>query len=137
MSIQKRFKADELQGRRVRADKDIRAAGGKCIAAGAVLTITSAHYNLQLRTDTCPHCGQSFVVYGVKRADVTLLEEDDGDNFRPQDLVPVARDTLVDLRRRLHSRLMADSIVGDQKSQEKLAKIGWEIYDVINTALSR
>lgn len=137
MPIPKRFKADDLRGRRVRTDKDIRVASGKCIAAGAVLTITSAHYNLQLHTETCPHCGQSFVVYGVKRADVTLLEEDDGENFRPQDLVPIARDTLVDLRRRLYSRLMADSIVGDRKSQEKLAKIGWDIYDAINTALSR
>ena len=137
MTIPRRFKADELQGRRVRADKDIRVANGKCAAAGSVLTIISAHYNLQLRTKTCPHCGQSFIVYGVRRADVTLLEEDGGEDFRPQDMVPIARDKLQKLRRRLYARLMTDSVASDQKSQEKLEKIGWEIYDVINTALSR
>lgn len=143
MPISKKFRAFEIEGRRVRTDVRLRRGDGEELAAGAVLTIVSARHNLELHSDTCPQCGQSFHIYGVSRKLVTLLPVGSSEQYRAHS-VAVRREELKDLVFRLrtstcstlsehkkHSEILANEIesmldrqdLEDTSSQEESLEV--------------
>lgn len=94
MSIPKRLRAFEIEGRRIRTDRTLRRRDGNILAAGSILKIVDAHRNLALQSEVCPHCGQSFRITGVRREDVTFLSPQDSSVFK-DDLIAVRKEELL------------------------------------------
>lgn len=94
MSIPKRLRAFEIEGRRIRTDRTLRRRDGNILAAGSILKIVDARRNLALQSEVCPHCGQSFRITGVKREDVTFVSPQDSPVFK-DDLIAVRKEELL------------------------------------------
>lgn len=114
MPIPQKFRAFEIEGRRVRTDVKLRRGDGEELAAGAVLTVVSARHNLELHSDTCPQCGQSFHIYGVSRKLVTLLPVDSSGQYRAH-RVALRREELTDLVYQLRLRSSMCSTLSEHK----------------------
>lgn len=71
--ISRRYKADELVGKKCRPIHSIKNGGGMVITPDTVCTIVSAHYGVEIKTEKCPHCGMYANISRIPREDLELL----------------------------------------------------------------
>lgn len=139
MSISKKYKARELEGRRVVADMDLQTRAGHGIKKGGILTIVSAHYGLELKSDPCPRCGQFLCVSRVDREDVTLLEED-GIEYVPderltdENSVRISRRRIERMLKRMRDLLDDAAYASGTPEDEAVIEFGWQIHDLLKNA---
>lgn len=72
--ISRKYKADELVGRKVVFERDLENRVGNGFSRGTVATIISAHYGVDVKTEPCPHCGQYGYIRKLSREDLSLLD---------------------------------------------------------------
>lgn len=73
--IPKKYKADDLIGKKCRPLRNIRNGGGDAVSPDSVCIIVAAHYGISIKTPRCPHCGQYCYITRIKREDLELVEE--------------------------------------------------------------
>lgn len=73
--IGKNIKMTDCIGKYATLDHSIMNGAGQCIAKGSKVKITYAGRALEIKTETCPCCGQSCYIRGVKKAELTLIED--------------------------------------------------------------
>lgn len=71
--ISRRYKADELVGKKCRPIHSIKNGAGMVITRDTVCTIVSAHYGVEIKTEKCPHCGMYASISRIPREDLELL----------------------------------------------------------------
>lgn len=71
--ISRRYKADELVGKKCRPIHSIKNGAGMVITPDTVCTIVSAHYGVEIKTEKCPHCGMYASISRIPREDLELL----------------------------------------------------------------
>ena len=131
MSIPKRLRAFEIEGRRVRTDRTLRRREGNALAAGSILKIVNAHRSLALQSDVCPHCGQSFRITGVKREDVTLLAAQDSSVFKDE-LIAVRKEELL----AVCEKLDVNSWLTEEENRENVMRAANELRALIDSSSS-
>lgn len=73
--ISRKYKADELIGRKCRPVHSIRNGAGMVITSETVCTIVTAHYGVEVKTDKCPCCGQYCFISRIPREDLVLIDD--------------------------------------------------------------
>lgn len=75
--IDPRLKMEHLVGKKCRPSVEIRNGAGECISKDTICTIIRVvrGHGLTIQTEKCPHCGQSALIRGVSRVELTLLDE--------------------------------------------------------------
>lgn len=75
--IPRQYKRDQLVGRKVRCDIEIRNGAGEVVGAGSVAKIKNVvrGKGITIQTEKCPHCGQSAYIRGVDRSILTLVPD--------------------------------------------------------------
>lgn len=71
--ISRRYKADELVGKKCRPIHSIKNGAGMVITPDTVCTIVSAHYGVEIKTEKCPNCGMYAIISRIPREDLELL----------------------------------------------------------------
>lgn len=74
--IPRKYKADELVGRRCRPVHPIKNGGGMVITPDTVCTIRSAHYGIEVATEKCPCCGMWAIISRIPREELELIEQE-------------------------------------------------------------
>lgn len=76
--IDKRIKSEELVGKKCRPVNEIRNGAGEVVSRETVCTIIRAGrgHGITIQTAVCPCCGQSCVIRGIGRDELTLMEEE-------------------------------------------------------------
>ena len=140
MPIPNKYRAAELEGRYVVADKDIETRDGHCIRKSSPLRIRSANYGLELVHEACPHCGQYFFVRRVKRDCVTLVEDDGTEFVNRTNTSSAAHITILRAQaevamKRMREILDEAAYAADTPEDEAVVEFGWELYDIFKNSL--
>ena len=72
--ISRKYKADELIGKKCRPVRSIKNGGGQVVTPDTVCTIRSAHYGVEIATEKCPCCGMYAIISRIPREDLELIE---------------------------------------------------------------
>lgn len=62
-------------GKYATLDHSIMNGAGQCIAKGSLVKIVDYGRTLDIETEKCPCCGQYCYIRGVKKEELTLVEE--------------------------------------------------------------
>ena len=73
--ISRKYRADELIGRKCRPTHEIKNGAGMVITPDTVCTIRFAHYGVEIKTEKCECCGMYAIISRIPRADLELIEE--------------------------------------------------------------
>ena len=73
--ISRKYRADELVGRKCRPTRKIKNGAGMVITPDTVCTIRSAHYGVEIETEKCECCGMYAIIGHIPREDLELIEE--------------------------------------------------------------
>ena len=73
--ISKKYKAEQLIGRKCRPTRNIINGAGDGITPDTICTIRAAHYGVEIQTEKCPHCGQYCRITRISREDLELIDE--------------------------------------------------------------
>lgn len=72
--IPRKYKASDLKGRKARLVRELTNWAGQVISEETIVTITRARYGIEVKTETCKHCGQSAYIRKIRREDLALVE---------------------------------------------------------------
>lgn len=74
--IDRKYRGDELIGKKCRPLRNIRNGGGDGVSSTTVCTIVNVvrGHGFTIQTDKCPHCGQYTHISRVNRQDLELIE---------------------------------------------------------------
>ncbi len=73
--IPRRYRSNELIGRKCKPVHSIRNGAGIVITPDTVCTIRSAHYGVEVSTEKCPCCGMYCIISRISRDELELIDE--------------------------------------------------------------
>lgn len=75
--IGKKYRREDLIGKKCRPVRDIQNGGGDGISPATICTIVNVvrGHGFKIKTEKCPCCGQYAYITGVSRDDLELIEE--------------------------------------------------------------